>query len=138
MPRVHHCGVTVSDLERSVEFYTDLLGLTVDDQFTLGSEEFNHIVGLEGQTADIAFLDGGTCQIELLDYHEQGENRNEGGEGNDIGVAHVNLAVDDIEAWYDELSGDVEFFSEPQTLEDGASVVSMYDPDGNVVELIEE
>lgn len=138
MPQVHHCGVTVSDLERSLEFYTDKLGLEVSDQFTLGSEPFNRIVGLEGQTADIAFLDGETCQIELLKYHDQGENRNEGCKGNDIGTSHVSFAVTDIHAWYDELSGGVEFFSEPQTLENGATVVSLYDPDENVVELIEE
>jgi len=137
-PQVHHCGVTVSDLDRSLEFYRGRLGLEVADRFTAGDERFNRIVGTDGRTADIAFLDAGTCQVELLEYDVQGPNHNEDAESNDIGVSHVSLAVEDIDARYDELSGDVGFFSDPQTLDDGSTVVSMTDPDGNIVEFSEE
>lgn len=134
--KVHHYGVTVSNLDRSLEFYRDRLGLDVNDRSTYDTEAFNNIVGLEDQTADIAFLDGGTSQIELVEYATEGRNVNDAA-GNDVGVAHLNFATDDLRGWYDDLSDDIEFLSEPQTMADGAIVVTMLDPDGNLVELIE-
>lgn len=136
--RAHHWGVTVSDLDRALEFYTGPLDLEVTDRFTLGTEEFNRIVGTSDRTADIAFLNAGDVDIELLEYDEPGANRNAGGRSNDVGVAHVSLEVDDVRAVYDDLSGEVDFYDEPQTLENGATVVLATDPDGNVVELIGE
>jgi catechol 2,3-dioxygenase-like lactoylglutathione lyase family enzyme len=135
-PTADHFGVTVSDLETALSFYRDTLGLPVADRFTERSEEFNRIVGTEDRTADIAFLDAGDAEVELLEYDEQGENRN-GGPANDVGVAHLSLAVEDVWECYEELEDDVDFFDEPQTLDDGTTVVSMYDPDGNTVEFID-
>jgi catechol 2,3-dioxygenase-like lactoylglutathione lyase family enzyme len=56
-----------------------------------------------------------------------------------VGAAHVCFAVDDVRSAYGALRADgVEFLSEPHTDAAGTQWVYMRDPDGNVVELIEE
>lgn len=140
---VHHYGVTVSDLDESVAFYRDALGMTEAERAHFDDDAFARFVGLEaeGVDVDIAFLDGGGCLVELLEYeHPPGGDANEGVSNNDVGAAHVCFDVDDLEATYDDLSdsGDAEFVNPPQTLENGAKVAYLYDPDDNVVELLEE
>jgi len=137
-PQAHHYGVTVSDLDRALELYRDDLGLAVADRFTLGSETFNELVGTTDRSVDVAFLDADGCLIELVEYDRQGPNRNDGTASNDVGVAHFCLEVEDVRARYDDLSEEYDAVSGPRTLENGATVVMLLDPDGNVVELLEE
>lgn len=135
----HHYGVTVSDMDEALAFYRDTLGLDVDAEVSFASEEFGRFVGVEDADVDIVFLDAGGCAVELLEYNDPpGDDANEGVSNNDVGAAHFCLEVDDIDGIYGDLSGEVQFVSPPQTLESGAQVAYVYDPDGNVVELLEE
>lgn len=135
----HHYGLTVSDLEEAVEFYGGVLGMEKAAELSFASEEFSKFVGVEGADVDIVFLEADGCSVELLEYNEpDGENANEGVSNNDVGAAHLCLEVDDIDGVYDDLSDTVEFINPPQMLENGAQVAYMYDPDGNVVEVLEE
>jgi len=135
----HHYGVTVSDMDEALGFYRDTLGMETDAELSFASEEFSKFVGVENADVDIVFLDAGGFAVELLEYnHPPGGDANEGVSNNDVGAAHLCLEVDDIDEVYDDLSGETEFINPPQTLENGAQVAYMYDPDGNVVELLEE
>ena len=97
------------------------------------------VVGVEDADVEIVFLDAGGCAVELLQYNNPpGDDANEGVSNNDVGAAHFCLKVDDIESIYEDLSDEVEFINPPQTLETGAQVAYVYDPDGNVVELLQE
>lgn len=137
----HHYGVTVSDLEESLSFYRDTLGLAVVSRGHVeqGSEDarkFEDFVDVPDVDVEVVFLDAGGCQVELLRYHNpDGEDANEGVSNNDYGASHFCLQVDDIDEVYADLSGDVEFVHEPVTLSKGVRVAYMYDPDGNIVEL---
>ena len=67
MPGIDHVGITVSDLDRSLQFYRDLLGLTVLDRATEGDPDLAAIVGLEAVEVSIADLATGDGRIlELL------------------------------------------------------------------------
>lgn len=135
----HHDGVTVSNIDEALEFYRDALGLEVTNRLSLDSEEFETFVGVDDAAAEIIFLDAGSCAVELVEYVvPDGEDANAGVTANDTGASHICLAVEDILSAYEELETDYEFVSPPQTLENGAKVANMYDPDGNVVQLIEE
>jgi catechol 2,3-dioxygenase-like lactoylglutathione lyase family enzyme len=137
----HHYGVTVSNLEESLEFYRDMLGLEVVSRGHVekGSEDadkFDDFVGVDGVDVEVVFLDAGGCQVELLRYHEPpGDDANEGVSNNDVGASHFCLQVDDIDAVYEDLADEVEFQNEPITLSKGVRVAYMFDPDGNIVEL---
>lgn len=133
----HHYGVTVSDIDAAEAFYGERLGLPVADRLSFDDAAFARFVDVPGADVDIVFFDAGGFQIEVLEYAGSSENANDGASNDDVGVAHVCLEVDDLDAEYDRLADDVEFLSPPQTLESGAQVVYARDPDGNVVELLE-
>ena len=66
-----HGGITVSDLDRSLEFYVGLVGLELVWRREYVKDEIRKIVGIPDATSvDIAMLDipGGGAQIELLEY----------------------------------------------------------------------
>lgn len=136
----HHYGVTVSDLDESLEFYRDTLGLEEVDRLNFASEEFGKFVGVENVDVDLVFLDAGGCAVELLQYNApSGGDANDGVSNNDVGAAHFCLEVDDIQSVFEDLRSEgVEFINPPQTLDGGIQAAYMYDPDGNVVELIDE
>jgi len=133
----HHYGITVSDLDRSIEFYRDTLGLDVAMTDRLEGEEISKQVGIDGTVLRIAHLDVEGCLLELLEYEEPGSDEPRDISNNDVGAAHFCIAVDDLEAVYDGLKADVEFISEPVTLGNGAVGVYLRDPDGNPLELLE-
>ena len=135
----HHYGVTVSDMETGLSFYRDTLGLSVGDRFDVESEAFSRFVGVDDADVELVFLEAAGCDIELIEYHNPpGGDANEGVANNDVGASHICLEVDDIQTLYDDLKDEVTFLSPPQTLDIGVTVVYMEDPDGNIVELIEE
>lgn len=134
----HHYGVTVSDMDTALEFYRDVLDLSLSDRFTIGGEAFDRFVGVEGTDVEIAFLDGGGCAVELLEYREPaGGDANAGVSNNDVGAAHFCFEVDDIDEAYEQVADRSDPISDPQTLDSGARVVYVTDPDGNVVEFLE-
>jgi catechol 2,3-dioxygenase-like lactoylglutathione lyase family enzyme len=139
--RIHHVGITVAQLDRSLGFYRDLLGMRVigrnDD------EDVGAIVGLPGARARIADLDAGNGQVlELLEYL----SATEAGHAHrpDLpGSCHVGLQVRDLTSALARLAG-AGFLpaGEPARLADGGvwqdcTVVYLRDPDGVFVELIE-
>lgn len=135
---MHHYGVTVSDLEVALDFYRDRLGLEVTDTISFDDAAFGTFVDVDGADVDIAFLDAGGAAIELIDYNAPSGDDATDVANNDVGAAHVCLEVDDAAAVYESFRPAVEFVSPPQTLENGATVAYMCDPDGNIVEILEE
>jgi catechol 2,3-dioxygenase-like lactoylglutathione lyase family enzyme len=135
-PTAHHVGVTVSDLDRAVEFYRDVLDLEVLARFSVGGEAFAAGVGIEGASADFAHLDAGDARLELVSYTPEDTAR-EDAQLNQPGATHVGLSVDDLDAVYEGLPDDVEPISEPQTTESGTTIMFVRDPEGNLVELLE-
>jgi catechol 2,3-dioxygenase-like lactoylglutathione lyase family enzyme len=155
----HHVGVTVSDLDRAVAFYRDVLGLDVLSRFSVGGDAFATGVGIDGARADFAHLDAGGVRLELVAYEssETDDAPSEtdsievgsieaGSPGNDTppaaprlnepGATHVGLAVDDVEARYAALPDDIETLSEPQTTESGTTIFFLRDPEGNLIEVL--
>ena len=61
--RLHHVGLEVADLERSLAFYRDLLGLTVTDEGEGGGPDTDELVGAEGMRFRYAELDLGADQL---------------------------------------------------------------------------
>jgi catechol 2,3-dioxygenase-like lactoylglutathione lyase family enzyme len=128
--------VTVSDLDRAVEFYRDALGLDVLDRFTVSGAAFAEGVGVEAATGTFAHLDASSARVELIEYDPEGEDR-ETESVNQSGAKHLGLAVDDLDRFYEELPPEVRTLSEPQTTESGTRILFVRDPEGNLVELIE-
>ncbi|ADJ15320.1 VOC family protein [Halalkalicoccus jeotgali] len=132
----HHVGVTVSDLERAVEFYRDVLGLDVLERFTVSGEAFSAGVGVEDATGQFVHLDGDGARIELIEYDPEGDRRPEP-DVNQPGATHVGLGVSDLDGFYEGLPEGIETLSEPRTTESGTRILFVRDPEGNLVEILE-
>jgi catechol 2,3-dioxygenase-like lactoylglutathione lyase family enzyme len=136
-PGMHHMGLTVSDLERSVAFYTQL-GYEVAERIGEEGDEVARGTGVDGATLDVAMLEGpGNSRLELIQYLVPGDGPPPV-PNNGIGAAHVCIEVEDVDEAYEQLrAGGVEFFSEPITHESGIRWVYAKDPDGVTAELLQ-
>lgn len=133
----HHYGITVSDLDESIAFYRDVFGMDLLDRFSMDAEAFSELLGSTTTGAEVAFLDAGGFRLELEEHANANVNVPASTEPVDVGVPHLCLAVDDIQAVY-ETHEDIDFVSAPGSASDsGATIVYLRDPDGNLVELIE-
>jgi len=139
---VHHTSRSVGDMDRSLAFYRDLLGLEVLLDTEMAGEMLEREVALDGARLRLVELGtGGETMLELLQYHEP-EPRDTGGELRpcDVGAHHVALTVDDIASEYERLlEAGVEFTCPPQEVDagyfEGHHTVYCYDPDRQIVEL---
>ena len=134
--QVHHTGITVSDVERSVEFYK-LFGLEETARFVLEGDEFATVVGVPGAVAQFVMLRGENTVVELIEYTQgagQGFERN----NNDVGSAHVCFTVDDMQETRERLqAAGVPLLADPTTPADGTSFSFLRDPDGISVEILQ-
>jgi catechol 2,3-dioxygenase-like lactoylglutathione lyase family enzyme len=139
--RIHHVGITVAQLDRSMVFYRDLLGMRVLE--LCDDEDVGAIVGLPGGRARIADLDAGNGQIlELLEYLSAAE-ASQPHRPDLVGSCHISLQVGDLNAALARLAsagilpaGEVAKLSGGGVWQD-CLVVYLRDPDGVFVELIE-
>ena len=135
-PTAHHFAVTVTDLDRAVAFYRDVLNLDVRTRFAVGGDAFETGVGIEGVSADFAHMDAGDARVELVEYTPEGDAVAES-DLNQPGGTHLGLEVDDLDAVYESLPEDIEPIAEPQKTESGTRIMFVRDPDGTLVELLE-
>ncbi|MFB6195468.1 MAG: VOC family protein [Haloplanus sp.] len=138
MPRLtaHHFGVTVSDLDRAVEFYRETFDLGPCDRFTVSGPAFADAVDVDGATGRFAHFDADGARIELVEYDPDGDDA-AADRVNQPGAKHLGLAVDDLDAFYDGLDQSVTTLSEPRTTESGTRICFVRDPEGNLIEVLE-
>lgn len=135
-PGVHHTGITVSDLDRSVEFY-EQLGFEVVERMEEEGEEVERGTGVAAARLRVAMLQGPNSRLELIEYLQPADGPAPH-PNNGIGAAHVCLEVEDVDAAVDELRGrGVQFLSDPITHEAGIRWVYAKDPDGITAELLQ-
>ena len=141
---VYHTGVTVTNLERSLRFYRDLLGLEVVATRTAREPYILRLVDAPQATLEIALLrvPGGQHLVELLEYVNI-ERAPVTSRPRDPGTAHLCFYVRNLAGMYSRLmSAGIEALSEPLTAtagrNAGATIVYVRDPDGFWVELIDD
>jgi glyoxylase I family protein len=138
-----HISVTVSDLDRSLTFYRDLLGLREVERHLLEGETISKMAGKSDVVLQVVRLAAPDTPGILLDLQQYISP--EGGVSDatlgDTAHAHFCFGVPDVWAAYRELSAKgVAFVSEPVSFDlDWAilHVVFFKDPDGFVLELVE-
>lgn len=134
-----HVGISVANLERSMAFYRDLLGMEVVEQVTFQGEQYEAILGLKGARGRIAILKSGTLAVELFEFIEPIPKPAEFARPvSDHGITHLAIEVDDIAALYTRLkSAGVRFHCPPLHFAACATATYARDPDGNVVEMMQ-
>jgi catechol 2,3-dioxygenase-like lactoylglutathione lyase family enzyme len=133
---MHHTGLTVSDLDRSVEFYTDVIGGTVESRFSVSGEAFETVVGSEGVSGQFVHIDVGDGRLELVEYEPTDASR-EPATLPQPGGTHLAFSLGNVDGLVDALPDGIDPLSEPRTTASGTRLVFVRDPDGNLVELLE-
>jgi catechol 2,3-dioxygenase-like lactoylglutathione lyase family enzyme len=119
---IAHVAIVTSDLDRAVEFYTNVIG-------------FHEVRRLETtHSGTIAFLSLDGTQIELFGGGAPQEASATEGK---VGYRHMALLVDDVDAEYERLkAAGAQFYMEPTTPDPGIRLAFFRDPDGNPIEII--
>tara|TARA_B100000674_G_scaffold360749_1_gene303558 strand:+ start:194 stop:622 length:429 start_codon:yes stop_codon:yes gene_type:complete len=139
MTSLRHVGIVVSNIESSLTFYRDLLGLQYSK---INREEGTFLDGLLNmsyakiQTIKLASKND-SVSIELLCFEEPLPSLST--PLNAIGPTHIALNVPNLDRLYIRLkNADVPFNNPPQISPSGSAKVAFcQDPDGTFIELVE-
>jgi catechol 2,3-dioxygenase-like lactoylglutathione lyase family enzyme len=140
-----HTGITVSNLERSLAFWRDVLGFELSHTAHQTGEMASEITGVEGAEIKLAVVRApGGHKIELLEYLAPLERKwNVDLRPCDVGFVHVALIVDDLDAVLSTINvSGWKAAGKPQTLQSGPNagkrVVYVRDPDGTTIEFMQQ
>jgi len=100
MKALHHVGITVKDLDKSIRFYHDVLGLQFANEPSpwFDGEELSRGVGVPGAALRQVSLLVGDTTLELLEYRSPPSETDKPLQSNNLGASHVAFLVDDIES----------------------------------------
>jgi catechol 2,3-dioxygenase-like lactoylglutathione lyase family enzyme len=139
-----HTGITVSNLERSLAFWRDVLGFELSHTAHQTGEMAREITGVPGSEIKLAVVKApGGHKIELLEYLAPADRKRRVDlEPCDVGSVHVALVVDDLDAILSAINASGwKAAGKPQTLQSGPNtgkrVVYVRDPDGTTLEFMQ-
>ena len=143
---MNHTGFVVSNMERSVAFYRDQLGLEIERDQILEGDFISKLVGYPDAKLHIIYLGLGDAKhsVELIEYLNPRGDAAPLPDRKDIGATHLGIIVDNLDEFYKELSSKgVRFVSPPVTRPNAVYPMAqkgcyMQDPDGNWLELLEQ
>jgi catechol 2,3-dioxygenase-like lactoylglutathione lyase family enzyme len=142
---VDSIGLTVSDLDRSVEFYTKTLNFTKVSEFEADGERFEHLQGVFGLRMRTARLRLGDEFIELTEYlAPKGRPAPVDQRSNDRWFQHVAIIVSDMDRAYARLrqhkaqhaSSGPQLLPEWNKKAGGIRAFYFRDPDGHALEVL--
>jgi catechol 2,3-dioxygenase-like lactoylglutathione lyase family enzyme len=141
---LHHVGITVKDLEASIRFYHDVLGLEFSNEPSPWFDDpgLGPAVGVPGAALRQVSLALGDTTLELLEYSSPPSETQRPLLSNNVGASHVAFVVEDIHAKKAELeSRGIDFYSDVNVVDEGVLAgwrwVYFEDPDGYPLELVE-
>jgi catechol 2,3-dioxygenase-like lactoylglutathione lyase family enzyme len=138
-----HTGITVSNLERSLAFWCDVLGFELSHTAHQKGELAQEITGVEGAEIKLAVLKTPRGhKIELLEYLAPADRKRVNLRPCDVGSVHVALLVEDLDVVLAQIAASGwKAAGKPQTLTAGPNagkrVVYVRDPDGMTIEFMQ-
>jgi len=137
---VRHVGIVVHNMDKSVVFWRDIMGLSIVADFWEEGEFIDELENLKDVRLHMIKLSApGGVLIELLKDDSHPNERN--GENNlcDIGIRHIAFTVENVDISYNILNEyGCKMLSSPLISPDRkAKVFFARDPEGNLLELVE-
>jgi catechol 2,3-dioxygenase-like lactoylglutathione lyase family enzyme len=148
-PRIRSIGpvlITVSDMDRSIDFYSRVLTFEKTSDTELAGDQVEHLFGLFGTRIRLVRMTLGEESIEFVEFlAPRGRPIPDDSRSNDLSFQHIAIIVKDIDRAYRVLrENHVEHVSPgPQRLPDwnktAAGIQAFYfkDPDRHPVELLQ-
>lgn len=143
---VESVGITVSDLDRAVDFYQNALSFQETRRYEVAGEEYERLYGLFGLRLQVAELALGDEKIELMQFlAPQGRPIPVDSKSNDRWFQHIAVITSDMDRAYRHLRelNVTHASSGPQILPDwnpnagGIEAFYFRDPDGNHLEVLQ-
>ena len=139
---MNHVSYTVRNLDESVKFYRDVLGLECVSLAERDEEFSSAVTGIPGVRMKIAYMKAANCSVELIQYitgaGEQVDTRT-----CNIGSAHICFNIQNYDDWLARMNKNKVGFRGklcvvPAGPNVGKRVCYMMDNDGNNLEFIED
>jgi len=137
-----HTAVSVMDVDRSIAFYTGLLGFHIGGRSLNRGSEQDRLDGLSGCEVDVVALQPAsvaTPHVELLHYRTPpGRLLSAPVQANDVASVRQVHKVDDLPAMVRRLEKDGVTFVSPgvMALKNGGKAAAIRDPDGHMIVLM--
>jgi catechol 2,3-dioxygenase-like lactoylglutathione lyase family enzyme len=137
-----HTGITVSNLERSLAFWRNVLGFELSHRAHHTGELASEVTGVPGAEISIAVLKGYGHKIELLEYLAPKDRKRIDVRACDVGSVHVAFAVENLDSVLNAIAASGwRTAGKPQTLGSGPNagkrVIYVRDPDGTTIEFMQ-
>jgi catechol 2,3-dioxygenase-like lactoylglutathione lyase family enzyme len=138
--RLSHLGICVSDLERSLRFYRDLLGFAVEHELEIAGQPADTLLRLHDTHLKAVYLVRDGVRVELLCFLSPPAPARRQRVMNEPGLTHLSFRVADLQGVVRALRDAGERVLEETILdfpefESGACFV--IDPDGQLIELVQ-
>ena len=132
---IEHTALSVANIDRSLAFYRDLIGMEAVFDVDFSDERLGVVNGLPGCKARVVHLKLGSSVLELFEYRKP-RGRESDRRQCDLGYMHICFRVTQIHDLCRSLKArGVEFFSEPLEVRPGTFIVYFRGPDGEVCEM---
>jgi catechol 2,3-dioxygenase-like lactoylglutathione lyase family enzyme len=135
---LEHVALSVSNLDRSIDFYCNTMGLELIRIIECNAEmRLGDVVGIPGCIARIAHLRSGEFMLELFEYlNPRGKPIPGDFKQADNGYTHIGFKSTDVRKDFQLMKKrGISFIGEPVEFRPGVWIVYFYGPDGEVCEL---
>jgi len=138
--RLTHVGICVSDLERSLRFYRDLLGFSLEHELEVAGEPTDTLLRLRGTKLRALYLTRDGVRIELLHFASPPAPAARRRVMNEHGLTHLSFRVADLAAMLAALRAAGVGVLEDTVIrfpEFQSAACFITDPDGQLIELVQ-
>jgi catechol 2,3-dioxygenase-like lactoylglutathione lyase family enzyme len=137
-----HVGISVRNLDQSVQFYTEVLGMEEGIRVSHKGETISRVVAVEDAQVDVCYVTKGNHRLELIEYKnkDQAKLNTAYKSQDDPGLVHIAFIVDDVEAAYQKIKNLGYLFNSPPmvTRENGPKIAFFRGPDNVIIELYQK
>lgn len=139
---VIHIGVVVEDLDKSIDFYTRIMGMAQAGGFNL-NDDFAKRSGLnEGKGFQVVVLKledaPGATQWKLMSFGKKAAHPKQNYVPDDTGMQYITINVNSLKPFLERFkANDIRMLGEtPTEINEKVSFILVQDPDGTFIEVI--
>lgn len=135
-------GVVVEDIEKSIDFYTNVIGMTKTSEFSVTKEKADELGLTDSYQLDVTILkledSERSNEWKLMSLGTKANHPQQKYMSDDTGVQYITIFVTHINPFIKRFQkNNVKILSgTPSTLDDGRKFLLIQDPDGVFIELI--